>query len=229
MKITYCLHSDADWRIRVEKCFEHAKTNKLVFLEPSAYLNAPTSYNCALMTFDDGRESIFQEIAPYLRAKCIKSIAFPIMMDWNACNIIVDWNFWNGFQDVFELGAHSMTHTKVMTCREPVEIRRNERGLKQGACEGGGYKRGLVAKEWNCLRGRLETEQEFDQRVMFELVGSKQLIERHTGRLCRYFAYPWGEVDQQLMKKVKDCGYEAAFGIQGEVGNLFNLPRMNVK
>jgi peptidoglycan/xylan/chitin deacetylase (PgdA/CDA1 family) len=43
-----------------------------------------------------------------------------------------------------------------------------------------------------------------------ELVESKRLIEKHTGRDVKYLAYPYGDYDRRLKAAVARAGYEAA-------------------
>ena len=66
-----------------------------------------------------------------------------------------------------------------------------------------------------------------------EIEGSKIAIEANMpGKECLFFAYPYGDFDQEIISKCRDAGYRAAFTvIPGEVthdSKPFRLPRYGV-
>jgi len=71
-----------------------------------------------------------------------------------------------------------------------------------------------------------------EERVKREILDSKIQIERVTGKECRAFAYPWGAYDQEVLKKVKEIGYQFAFttneGFVFQESSPFELNRVNV-
>lgn len=52
-----------------------------------------------------------------------------------------------------------------------------------------------------------------DDLVKGELVDSRREIEALTGRPVRYFAYPFGAVDERVKRLARESGYQAAFAV----------------
>ncbi|HMQ15187.1 MAG TPA: polysaccharide deacetylase family protein [Phycisphaerae bacterium] len=73
------------------------------------------------------------------------------------------------------------------------------------------------------------------ERLRDELTGSKEDIERHTGRPCRYISWPYGlrkDIDEASLAAIEQAGYEACFStIRGAVTpgrtSRFEIPRHN--
>ena len=61
-----------------------------------------------------------------------------------------------------------------------------------------------------------KTPEAYDQWLKDEIIGSKQIIERHTGGKCVVFAYPVGGFNTRARDLVKEAGYEAAFTAYGQ-------------
>jgi peptidoglycan/xylan/chitin deacetylase (PgdA/CDA1 family) len=58
------------------------------------------------------------------------------------------------------------------------------------------------------------------EMVASELQESKRIIERHTGRECRFFAYPNGgpaDISRDVVNEVHRAGYEFAFTVTGRL------------
>jgi len=49
-----------------------------------------------------------------------------------------------------------------------------------------------------------------DAALAGELRGSRESCEQHLGRPCRSLAYPYGDVDERVIKAAAEAGYEAA-------------------
>jgi peptidoglycan/xylan/chitin deacetylase (PgdA/CDA1 family) len=56
----------------------------------------------------------------------------------------------------------------------------------------------------------------YEQWLREEIIGSKQIIEKHIGGKCTVFAYPVGGFNQRVRELVKEAGYEAAFTAYGQ-------------
>lgn len=54
------------------------------------------------------------------------------------------------------------------------------------------------------------SDDEYDAWVKKELVESKKILERETGREVSFLAYPYGDYDTRLTRAVARAGYEAA-------------------
>jgi peptidoglycan/xylan/chitin deacetylase (PgdA/CDA1 family) len=73
-------------------------------------------------------------------------------------------------------------------------------------------------------RRRPETDAEYSRRMELELGEPQALFERHLGRRTRLFAYPYGFHDDELVAKVREYGYEAAFTVRREGNAAFLSP-----
>jgi peptidoglycan/xylan/chitin deacetylase (PgdA/CDA1 family) len=65
-------------------------------------------------------------------------------------------------------------------------------------------------------------------RLDSEIVATKQLMEKRVGEKVRYFAYPYGGFDPEVVAKIKSAGYEAAFGAK-KGSNPFFIDRYRLK
>lgn len=73
---------------------------------------------------------------------------------------------------------------------------------------------------------RLLTETS-EQECKDELLGSKHELEDHTGTECFAFCYPRCRVDARSMRRVRQAGYECAFGATGRIS--FGTPLMRLR
>ncbi len=65
-------------------------------------------------------------------------------------------------------------------------------------------------------------------RLDSEIVATKQLMEKRIGEKVRYFAYPYGGFDSEVVAKIKSAGYEVAFGAK-KGSNPFFIDRYRLK
>ena len=67
------------------------------------------------------------------------------------------------------------------------------------------------------------------EAVRREIVGSKAAVERLTIRVCRCFAYPYGDYDEMTASVVRDTGFIGAVtvkeGLVSAKSDLYRLPR----
>ncbi|HDD23886.1 MAG TPA: polysaccharide deacetylase family protein [Chloroflexi bacterium] len=77
------------------------------------------------------------------------------------------------------------------------------------------------------LRGR-----SYDYLV-YQIVGAQEAIQYHTGRLPRFFCYPSGRYDADVIAVLKSAGYWGAvtteWGYTHTRDNLFMLPRIRIR
>lgn len=77
------------------------------------------------------------------------------------------------------------------------------------------------------LRGR-----SYDYLV-YQILGIQEAIEQHTGRLPRFFCYPSGKRDGNVIAVLKSAGYWGAvtteWGQTHTRENLFDMPRVRVR
>ena len=67
----------------------------------------------AVLTFDDGREDRHPAIVDVLRTNKLRALAFLYVLEPAMETVRIDWSFWRQHADVFEIGAHSLTHSRV--------------------------------------------------------------------------------------------------------------------
>jgi peptidoglycan/xylan/chitin deacetylase (PgdA/CDA1 family) len=72
-----------------------------------------------------------------------------------------------------------------------------------------------------------ESEAEHAQRMRVELVQPLDLFQRHLGRTRQILAYPYGAQDDDVLTRVKEYGYVAAFTVRRE-GDPSFVPRLTI-
>jgi peptidoglycan/xylan/chitin deacetylase (PgdA/CDA1 family) len=70
-------------------------------------------------------------------------------------------------------------------------------------------------------RGEHETEAQYARRMQAELAEPPRMLARNVGRPISFLAYPYGRVDDAVLSKVKDGGYQAAFTVRRESNAAF--------
>lgn len=69
-----------------------------------------------------------------------------------------------------------------------------------------------------------ETDAQYAQRMSQELGEPLKLFQRYLGRPTPYLAYPYGRVDDDLIAKVTEHGYVAAFTVRRQGSPAFVTP-----
>jgi peptidoglycan/xylan/chitin deacetylase (PgdA/CDA1 family) len=72
-----------------------------------------------------------------------------------------------------------------------------------------------------------ESESEHAQRMQAELGQPLALFQRHLGRTSQILAYPYGAEDDDVLKRVKEYGYIAAFTVRRQGAQSF-VPLLTV-
>jgi peptidoglycan/xylan/chitin deacetylase (PgdA/CDA1 family) len=70
-------------------------------------------------------------------------------------------------------------------------------------------------------RGDHETDAHYARRLQAELTEPPRVLARHVGRPVSFLAYPYGRVDDSVLARVKDEGYQAAFTVRRESNAAF--------
>lgn len=73
-------------------------------------------------------------------------------------------------------------------------------------------------------RAAAETDAQYAQRMQAELAEPPRLFQRQLGRGVQFLAYPYGRVDDDLLARVRDQGYAAAFTVRRESNSSFVRP-----
>lgn len=73
-------------------------------------------------------------------------------------------------------------------------------------------------------RGVGETDAQYARRMQAELADPARLFQRQLGRGVQFLAYPYGRVDDDLVLRVREQGYAAAFTVRRESNPSFVRP-----
>ena len=225
----FCEHACKSSVSNIYNIINYCMSNRITFIRPDdiddLFNGKLPVGNYSLLTFDDGDESRFDDIAKLLRQNSIKAISFVIPLNSNFMELKTNFEYFLKYPDVFELGSHSLTHTMSWISKE--------RGTTiTSPClnyphEEGPYTfyYGLTNKTILKFKDRVETNEEFNHRLYTEILFSKNWIEYVTGKECKFFAYPWGIHNPNIIKIVKDAGYKYAFSINVSDKSQFTIPR----
>jgi peptidoglycan/xylan/chitin deacetylase (PgdA/CDA1 family) len=69
-----------------------------------------------------------------------------------------------------------------------------------------------------------ESDAQYAKRMQDELVEPPRLFQRQLGRAVPFLAYPYGRVDDDLLARVREQGYVAAFTVRRESNPSFVRP-----
>lgn len=183
----------------------------------------------ALITFDDGHANDLQIGLPLLEEFDAHAISFLIPLRADLSPRIVDWQPWRDAAARIEVGAHSLTHSRIGTAatgEADLVTTVNHLGYLDHPLYGA--EPNLAAREWLPHLGRLESDGEMEQRRAAEIGFARQYIERSLGRAVRFFSYPWGRWDALSVQTVRSAGYEAAFSTSWTDGSRFTTPRLDL-
>ncbi len=182
-----------------------------------------------LLTFDDGYERSDHRICELLRSRSLRALAFVIPMTGGMDRLRFDWKYYADNSDVFEVGSHSMSHSKLYAMNGSMQAAKEDESIAgYGSMTYSAVDYALVTREWLPLRSREESFEEYVLRLRSDLWMSKNIVERRLGRECRFFAYPWGQYNRTLKGVVSDTGYAAAFTTTETDGDRFTIPRIPV-
>ncbi len=230
MKQVYLFHSSqiGVFDKLVEVC-DTLKTDGYLIVPPDEWLKADSNESVALLTFDDGYESSHVEIGSFLKENSLKAISFLIPFYNDITHNRINWDYWREWTEVFEVGSHSLTHSKVYTPNGSLDDdAKSVMMLYNGHPVIDDVDYGLISREWLPLKNRVELYEEYVLRIKSDLWLSRNIIERNMGKECRFFAYPWGRYNKTVKNAVQDVGYKAAFTVNKSDDDIWTIPRTQV-
>lgn len=141
-----------------------------------------------LITFDDGRKDSYYGADPILAKLNFRAVMF-IAVEQSLSPQADSSNYYVNTQEIkqmiasgrWDIDSHAMQATGGFI---PIDT-----AGKQGYF--------LSNKKWLSDKGRLETDEEYQTRVAYELTESKKEIETLTGKENMLFAYPFGDYGNQ--------------------------------
>jgi len=183
-----------------------------------------------LLTFDDGYESGYVYALPILKKYQMKA---------NFSVVVRDSQRRQDKRDDTAYRPDSLRHMTFDEMREMVASGLVEIGSHSFNSHGnvnvddtGKTAPALINLHYNTKTSHLETKAEYTSRVTEDLKMSQTVLCRELGSEPGYFAYPYGAFTEDLVKIVKNAGFQAALTVKnGRVTmarQLFTLPRYNV-
>ncbi len=202
------------------------REERVRILTPDEYLAGVPG---ALITFDDGHANELAIGLPLLEQFDAYAISFLIPLRSDLSPRITDWQAWRDAAPRIEVGAHSLTHSRIGTAATgEVDQRSMVNHLSHAGHPLFAAAPNLAAREWLPQVGRLETDGEMEQRRAAEIGFARQYLERSLGCAVRFFSYPWGGWDAQTVRTVRAAGYAAAFATGSTDGSRFTTPRVDL-
>lgn len=69
--------------------------------------------------------------------------------------------------------------------------------------------------------------------LVYQILGAREAIEYHTGQPVRFFCYPSGQYDNNIIDVVRAAGYWGAvttrWGVMHSLDRIFEMPRIRVR
>ena len=143
------------------------------------------------VTFDDARRDAMRlgtEIARQMHVKIAMHV--PVGNVERGDPFICSWEQLKQYQDtgVWVLGSHLMYASDILPVTSDKQL---------------GYP--LANRLWLEKEGRLETDEEFAERMKVEYHHSRELLEQHLGRKVEFMAYPMGDIGQETAGNVQSA------------------------
>lgn len=173
-----------------------------------------------VITFDDGYEDNYLYAYPLLKEYRTKAVIFTIVWSVGRDKFILNDDpinphfTWEEGREMAESGLVEIgSHTFDM---------HNQEGFSYGYGEACGYGLGKMTGE---------NKANHTERIMKDLLKSKELIEENIGREAIGFAYPYGFHNDEIIKMVENAGFKLAFITEAEAfrSSPYKIRRFAVK
>mgnify|MGYP006084884289 CR=1 FL=1 len=190
--------------------------NHFEFLTPNELIN--TNKSGVLLTFDDGYANNYHNVLPLLEKFNCPAIYFV------STQHIIDPRDWLSF-------------TKKMTRDNWKDYKKIPEEVKSDLYDGMSEKllkdisvHPLITVGNHSKSHPLLSACSYDE-IIKEVKDSKDYLEQLISERIEYFAYPTGDYNRQVLKIIKNIGYQAAFGID-DTNNIgspkFEIPRIGI-
>ena len=98
--------------------------------------------------------------------------------------------------------------------------------------DAGNTKPALVNYHYNTVTKHLETAEEYQERVMTDLLKSREVLKAQLGKEPAYFAYPYGRYTNELIEIIEGAGFTVALSVKEDrirsARQILHLPRYAV-
>lgn len=183
-----------------------------------------------IITFDDGYESNYVYALPILEEYQIKA---------NFAIVVRDTERREEQPDETPYTDTSLRHMTFEQLREMVASGLVEVGSHTYHSHGdvnvddaGNTKPALVNYHYNTVTKHLETAEEYQERVMTDLLKSREVLKAQLGKEPAYFAYPYGRYTNELIEIVEGAGFTVALSVKEDrirsARQILHLPRYAV-
>jgi biofilm PGA synthesis lipoprotein PgaB len=151
-----------------------------------------------VITFDDGYESFYKYAYPELKAHHMPATNF-IITSWAGKNSDgLQYLTWAEMKKMQENGMSFYVHTDHSHHLVPTSNK-------------GDYMPALNNRAWLTQKNRLETEDEYQQRVRKDLETAKQLIETNLHKPATHLAWPYNTVHKTPSETARSSGYRFCY------------------
>lgn len=183
-----------------------------------------------IITFDDGYESNYVYALPILEEYQIKA---------NFAIVVRDTERREEQPDETPYADTSLRHMTFEQLREMVASGLVEVGSHTYHSHGdvnvddaGNTKPALVNYHYNTVTKHLETAEEYQERVMTDLLKSREVLKAQLGKEPAYFAYPYGRYTNELIEIIEGAGFTVALSVKEDrirsARQILHLPRYAV-
>ncbi|MCL6449443.1 MAG: polysaccharide deacetylase family protein [Armatimonadetes bacterium] len=172
-----------------------------------------------VITFDDGYRSFYRYAYPELKARKIPATNFIITSRVDKKIGGLEYLTWDEMREMQANGMSFYVHTDHSHHRAP-------------AAAGDHPKSVLAHRIWLPGENRLETEEEYRQRVADDLAAARNVMESQLHRPATQIAWPYGEHSEPLIEIAQSLGYRFCYTTHGATVTAktdpFIIPRLDV-
>ncbi|MBT9283549.1 MAG: polysaccharide deacetylase family protein [Hydrogenibacillus schlegelii] len=187
---------------------------------------APVPPNAVLLTFDDGYDSFRTIAVPLLKKYGMTATNFLIVSfaERPRRSAALSYLDWQAIENLYREGFDFYSHTYNM----------HDLVMVRGCPHPCGS--ALTHRRYLSDRHRMETTQAYRRRIQEDLFAAKQALEQHLSagerrHEERFFAYPYGETNADVVAVLKELGYRWMFttrpGLVTRTSDPVRLPRIN--
>ncbi len=163
---------------------------------------APVPDNAVLLTFDDGYESLYSHAYPLLQKHGAPASAFLIASKVGDRKGAFPKATWNQIKEMQQGGIEFFSHTFDSHSYVPNSPNKGDLKAK------------LAHPMYLKKAGRMETEEEYEQRVTEDLRHANEVLQQELGKPNYALAFPYGAYSDPLLKVCEQLGIELTFTVK---------------
>ncbi|MEW5899669.1 MAG: polysaccharide deacetylase family protein [Bacillota bacterium] len=172
----------------------------------------PLPEKAVVITFDDGYRSFYRYAYPELKARGFPAANF-VITSWAGKKIGgLEHLTWNEMREMQENGMSFYVHTDHSHHRAPTDPEGHPKPV-------------LAHRIWLPGENRLETEEEYRQRVVDDLATARNLMEKKLHRPVTQIAWPYGESSEPLIEIAQSLGYQFCYTTRSALVTAKTDPR----